>query len=160
MYKEELKERQSELKDLYKCIKSEKYIDEIISAELDELKKYATPRKSQVISLESGVIDTKSEYFIIATKKGYVKKILATDSEYVNSKGYGAFAQMDYPVHILKMKNMDNIFFVDSFGKYSCIPVSSIEPMDLSSIGERVFDYTKQEGEIVSMTYFPRAISE
>ena len=69
MYKEELKERQSELKDLYKCIKSEKYIDEIISAELDELKKYATPRKSQVISLESGVIDTKSEYFIIATKK-------------------------------------------------------------------------------------------
>ena len=155
MYKEELKERQSELKDLYKCIKSEKYIDEIISAELDELKKYATPRKSQVISLESGVIDTKSEYFIIATKKGYVKKILATDSEYVNSKGYGAFAQMDYPVHILKMKNMDNIFFVDSFGKYSCIPVSSIEPMDLSSIGERVFDYTKLEGEIVSMTYFP-----
>lgn len=154
-FKNELAERKEELDDLYKCIKSEKYIDEIISAELDELKKYATPRKSQLISLETGVIDTKNDYFVIVTKKGCIKKILANDSAYVNSKGYGNFANMDYPVHVLKLKNPDILFFVDSFGRYSCIPVSAIETMELSNTGEKIFKYTKLEGEIVSMNYYP-----
>ena len=40
-YKEELKEKEELLKHLFDMIRSEKYIDDIIAAELDELQKYA-----------------------------------------------------------------------------------------------------------------------
>ena len=42
-YKKEVVEQKDNLKHLYKMVQSEKDIDDIIAAELDELKKYVLP---------------------------------------------------------------------------------------------------------------------
>lgn len=150
-YQNELKEKEEERKMLYKWVGSEKYIDDMIADELNELRRYVKPRQSNVIQMESGkTMDTESEYRVIVTKNGFIKKIMAG-----GTKGYGSFANLDYPAHVITAKNLDSLLFVDSFGKYSCIQVGSIDTMDLNSTGVKAYNYTKLEGEIIAMTYFP-----
>ena len=150
-YMNELKDKEEELKQLYTWVRSEKYIDDVIADELNELRQYIVPRRSEVISLETGkTMDTVNDYHVIITKNGFIKKILAG-----GPKGYGSFGQLDYPTHVVTAKNQDFIFVADSFGKYSCIQVGSIDTMELSNTGVKAYNYTKLEGEIISASYFP-----
>jgi DNA gyrase/topoisomerase IV subunit A len=153
-YKKELKERKEELDNLYKMVKSEKTIDDIIASELDELKKYVQPRKSQVINLDRGqTVDTETEYFLLATKRGCVKKVSLAAVER-SKRGFGSFESKDYPTHVLRVKNMDSVIFVDGFGKFSVIKVGDIDAMALTDMPHKAYEYTKLEGEIISMQYF------
>lgn len=151
-YKEEIKEAKENLKKLYDMVKSEKYIDDIIAAELDELQKWYHPRRSQLINPENGqMMDINTEYFLIATKLGAVKKV---SREAVERKGFGKFANGDYPTHILRVKNMDSVLFVDSFGKFTIIKAGDIDTMAITDLPMKAFPFTKLEGEIISMQYF------
>ena len=77
-------------------VKSEKYIDDIISAELDELQKFYTPRRSQLVNVENGQqMDTETEYYLITTKRGGIKKI-AREAVVRGNRGFGKFANGDY----------------------------------------------------------------
>lgn len=153
-YKAEKKEKQDELDHLYDMVKSEKYIDDIIAAELDELKKYVRPRKSELINLETGqMMDTETEYFLLATKRGGIKKVSVAAVERYK-KGFGNFEKLDYPTHILRVKNMDSIIFVDSFGKFSIIQAGDIDTMTLQDIPHKAYTTTKLEGEIIAMQFF------
>ena len=153
-YEKELKEKEDELDGLYKMVRSEKYIDDIICAELDELKKYAKPRQSQLIDIDKkAVVDTETEYFLIATKRGGLKKVSVKAVE-LGKKGFGAFEQKDYPTHILRVKNLDTVLLVDSFGKFSVIPAGDVDTMALADMPAKAFTATRLEGEIVCMEYF------
>ena len=153
-YAGELKEREEELKRLYHLVRSEKDIDDMIAAELDELKAYSVPRQSQCISPQSGqAMDVDTEYFIIATKRGGLKKVSVAAVEH-SRKGFGAFEQKDYPTHMLRGKNPDSLLFVDSFGKFSMIKVGDIDTMALADLPAKAYTVTKLEGEIISMQYF------
>lgn len=156
-YEREIEEAKAELDRLYKLVRSEKMIDDIIAAELDELKKYETPRKSQVINPHTNQnMDTETEYFIIATKKGCLKKV-SVDAVSRSKRGFGSFESGDYPTHILRAKNPDSILFVDSFGKYSVMPAAEIDTMAISDAPRKAFSILKLEGEIITMTYFQNA---
>lgn len=153
-YEKELKEKEDELKDLYKMVKSEKYIDDIIAAELDELKKYGKPRQSQLVDIDKkAIVDTETEYFLVATKRGGLKKVSVNAVE-LGKKGFGNFEQKDYPTHILRVKNLDTVLFVDSFGKFSVIPAGDVDTMALTDLPGKAFEATKLEGEIIAMIYF------
>ena len=153
-YKVELKENEAELKNLYKMVKSEKMIDDIIAAELEELRKYAKPRQSELINLENGqVMDTDTEYFLIVTKRGGIKKVSKAAVERTN-RGFGKYAQGDYPTKVLRVKNMDSILFIDSFGKFSVIKAGDIDALTLSDLPSKAYTYTRLEGEIIAMQYF------
>ena len=71
-------------------VRSEKKIDEIIELELKELAKWATPRKTQVISDTGTIMDTESEYFLIVTKKGCIKKVSVSAVEKSKRKEPGS----------------------------------------------------------------------
>lgn len=153
-YKKELKEDEEELERLFKMVRSEKYIDDIIAAELEELRKYAKPRRSKLVNPENGqFMDTDTEYFLVVSKRGGIKKISLSSVE-KSGKGFGKFANGDYPTHILRVRNMDSVLFVDSFGKFSVIKAGDVDTLTLSDLPGKAFTYTKLEGEIMAMQYF------
>lgn len=153
-YKVELKEAKDNLKKLYEMVKSEKYIDDIISAELDELQKFYTPRRSQLVNVENGQqMDTETEYYLITTKRGGIKKI-AKEAVVRGNRGFGKFANGDYPTQILRVKNMDSVIFIDNFGKFSVLKAGDIDTLAPNDLPSKAFTFTKLEGEIISMQYF------
>lgn len=157
-YKGLLKEREDELKDLYDMVQSEERIDAIIMCELDELKQYYTPRRSEVITSSGQVMDLESEYFLVMTKKGNVKKVSVAAVEKAK-RGFGAFEAGDFPISILRGKNMDSIIFIDSFGKFSVVKMGDIPSVALNNPPPKAFPILKLEGEIISMRFFQNSES-
>lgn len=157
-YKELLKQKEKELDDLYDMVKSEERIDAIISAELDELKQYYKPRQSEVISSNGQVMDLESEYFLVMTKKGCIKKVSVSSVEKYK-RGFGAFENGDFPIAILRGKNMDSIIFIDSFGKFSVVKMGDIPGVALNVAPPKAFPILKLEGEIISMRFFQNSES-
>lgn len=159
-YKDELKECEANLKQYYDMVKSEKFIDDMIANELEELRKYAQPRKSQLINVENGqLMDTTTEYVLIVTKRGGIKKI-AKEIAANSSRGLGKFQNGDYPTHILRVKNMDSILFVDSFGKFSVIKAGDIDTLMPADLPQKAYTFTKLEGEIIALQYFQGKTAE
>jgi DNA gyrase/topoisomerase IV subunit A len=74
-YNAELIKIKAELENTMTLIKSEKKIDKVILSELDDLKKYATPRKSRIIEPETGAQISNTEHSLIVTNQGLVKKL-------------------------------------------------------------------------------------
>lgn len=158
-YKAKLKELNEELDRQMKLVKSEEAIDEIIDAELDELKKYVKPRQSQLIDPSGAqAMDVESEYFLISTKKGCIKKV-SVEAVERGKKGFGTFEQGDFPTNIIRGKNLDPIIFIDSMGRFSVIKMGAIKTLQLNEVPMKAYDTTKLEGDIVSMRFFQTASS-
>lgn len=152
-YKVQLKEEKEKLKNLFGMVKSEKDIDDIIADELEELRKYAKPRKSQLVDIEGQHVDTETEYFILTTKRGGVKKV-SVDAVTRGNRGFGKFESGDYPTQVLRARNLDSLLFVDSFGKFSVLKAGEIDTLTLADVPAKAYTFTKLEGEIISMQYF------
>lgn len=153
-YGAELIEREKELHHYMKLVRSEREIDTIIEAELDELKKWASPRKSQVINPNSGqTMDTDTEYFVLITNKGGIKK-LSVEAVEKSRKGFGVFGQDEWPTHTIRGKNLETLIFIDSFGKYSILKIGDIDTMSIANGPVRGYDITKLEGRIIAAELF------
>ena len=149
-YVEERKTLLEKKERIMEIIRSEKQIDKIILNDLDALRKYATPRKSQIIKnsdLSEPIPDTN--HILVLSKKGYLKKLPAVSSG--RTKGYGPFASGDYPIQRVAVNNRDIVMVFDSLGRYSIIPVYNFENNSPKDPGSRVYDTTRLEGEIVSI---------
>ena len=151
-YEQELPLRIQELEGYNKIVRSEKEIDKVILRDLDDLKKYAHPRKSSIILKEDGPEISDTEHILVFTKKGRVKKLPANPIG--RSKGYGAFAAGDYPTHRIKISNLNSVILFDRLGRYSIIPVSQIPNSLNTDIGESVYNIAKLQGEIISVYPF------
>ncbi len=146
----ELADVNSELDEVMGIIKSEKKIDKIILKEVDDLKKYGSPRKSHIVDDNSDLQISNTDHVLIITKRSLVKKLPYKPEEQNTSSGYGVFAQYDYPIERLVANNLDSVMLFDSMGKYSCIPVHTIENTVPSNYGNKVYDFTNLEGGIIS----------
>jgi len=93
---------------------------------------------------------SNTDHLLIITKKGLIKKLPYKGENYDKATGYGSFAQYDYPIHRLVVNNHDSVMLFDSNGRYSCIPVHEIENTESSNPGNKIYNFTKLEGEIVS----------
>lgn len=151
-YKRELPERIAERDELIEIIGSERKIDQIIADELDDLKKYATPRKSRIIrDSEAGETIADTMHTLVITNQGYVKKLPFYKDEPKKNHNFGAFAQLDYPVGVLTVHNRDSVLFFDSYGRYSSVDVHTIDTCEPSNVGYRIYDFTKLNGKIVQV---------
>lgn len=155
-YSDELKEVKHQLEIQLKKVKDHNYIDEEIEAELEDLLKYASDRKSHIISEETNREIPNTDHFVVISKLGMVKKLpyLPEQMERRKTPSLGVFKNHDYPIHGLSANNLDSLMLFDNFGKYSCIPVHNIENMDTSNVGASIFDLTKMNGEIVTAETF------
>lgn len=147
-FEEERKKLREERKEVLKTIESEKRIDDIILDELLDLRKYGSPRRTNVITPSKGVAIADTMHNLIVTKEGFVKK-LAYNGTYQVSMG--AFRTNDYPIHRSIVHNMDSIIFFDTFGRYSVIPVHEIDNNEPSQYGHNLFTLTKLSGKVVSV---------
>lgn len=151
-YRRELPERLEEQKELEAIIQSETKIDQIIIDELNDLKKYATPRKSQLIEdSENGEAISDTEHIIVISNQGYIKKLPYYEDQPKMNHNFGNFNNGDYPINVLKVHNTEQILFFDNIGRYSVIPVHKIDSCEPSSVGYRLFDITKLNGKIIQM---------
>lgn len=151
-YENELPEQINKLNEYKEIIRNEKHIDKVIEHDMEDLRKYSHPRRSHVISNDSGQLVADTEHILVFTKKGLVKKLPVTPVG--RNKGYGQFGLGDYPINRIKISNMDSVILFDSLGKYSVIPVSQIQNTMYSDPGESVFNVSKLEGEIISVYPF------
>lgn len=147
-YEVERDKLESERKTIMKIIKSEKKIDEIIIDELHDLYKYAKPRKTNVIEPSNGVKIANTNHHLIVSKNGYIKKLMYNGKYDVNM---GSFKTNDYPIYRSIVNNMDSVIFFDSFGRYSVIPVHTIDNNESSQIGHTLFEISKLSGKIVTI---------
>lgn len=146
-YEAEKEKLEAERKEIMSIIKSEKKIDAIIIDELHDLYKYAKPRKTNVIAPSTGVKIADTMHHLIVSKGGYVKKLMYKDKYEVNM---GFFKTNDYPIYRSIVHNMDSVIFFDSFGRYSIIPIHTIDNNESSQAGHTLFEVSKLSGKIVT----------
>lgn len=160
-FKRELKKTEEELEKVKEILRSEKKIDEIIIDELEDLKKFYTPRISKVVTLDDQQVISDQKVALIVTKKGKVKKIPDHNGKrtldeirdlFNGVKSHlGSFDQYDYPTHAIYVHNYDAVTFIDSLGRYSTIPVSIIPNTEMANTGYKLYDYTRLDGEIIDV---------
>lgn len=149
-YLKELPERIAERDELIEIIGSERKIDQIIADELDDLKKYASPRKSRVIrDSDAGETIADTMHTLVVTNQGYVKKLPFYRDDPKKNHNFGVFNNMDYPISAMTVHNRDSVLFFDSYGRYSSIDVHMIDTCEPSHCGYRIYDFTKLNGKIV-----------
>lgn len=156
-YKEELEKVERELKENLKKTKGTKYIDETIEAQLDELLRYHTSDalKSRIVAATNSIEIPNTDHFVTITKLGMIKKLPYKDNMLTKkTPSLGVFKNQDYPVHGFKINNHDSLIMFDNFGRYSCIPVHTIESTEPSQFGSKVYDCARLNGEIVEAFEF------
>lgn len=146
-YIKEKSKLEDELKIVMEIIKSEKKIDKIILEELDDLKKYASPRRSNVVAEDTSIQVAQTDHIIVVSNQGNVKKLL----DIPNRTTYGSFKNLDYPMHKIHVNNLDSITFFDSLGRFTTMPVYEIMNTEMSSYGNSVYDVTKLDGQVIAV---------
>lgn len=160
-YIEESAKLKKELEDIMTRIRNPKIIDDEISEELEELLKYATPRKSTIIAEEDGLQVSDTDHYIVVTKLGMIKKLPYNPMSVKKTPALGVFKANDYPKHGLVINNHDSLVLLDNLGRYSCVPVHTIENNESSQYGSTAYDVAKLNGEIVSaFEYFSNDTSD
>lgn len=147
-YEAECDRLSNERKEIMTIIKSEKKIDNIIIDELHDLQKYAKPRRTNVIEPSTGVKIANTEHHLIVSKNGNIKKLMYNGRYEVNM---GSFKTNDYPIYRSIVHNMDSVIFFDSFGRYSIIPVHTIDNNEAHQFGHTLFEVSKLSGKIVTI---------
>lgn len=148
-YKEERDTLLKERDELMKTIRSEKKIDKIIMDELEDLRKYATPRKSKIVSEDSGRRISDTTHSIIVSKMGLVKKLAYDPMNPYKNTNMGSFKTGDFPIHRCIAHNASTVTFLDTFGRYSNIPVHMIDNTELSQYGHKIYDIAKLNGRVI-----------
>lgn len=152
-YKKEIVELEKTLAELEDIVRSSDKIDNIILKELQDLRKYATPRRSEIITVKGESIISDSDHRIVITTNSRIKKLPAeVDARHAKAP-YGAFEQGDMINTTLTVNNLGSLMLFNEFGKYSLIPIADIPNSLYNDFGETVFNITKLDGKIVSMTY-------
>ena len=147
-YSKEYAQVSLEIQTIMDTIKSSKKIDEKIIEDLDDLKKYCPPhRYCSVVDNSNDQAVSDTEHILVFTKKGNYKK-LPSD---LKSKGFGTFGFGDYPIRALKCRNMENVVIHDTTGRFSIVPVHEFENTAANNPGNKTFQVTKLQGEIVGV---------
>ena len=148
-YKEERESLLEERTKLMKTIGSEKKIDKIILDELEDLRKYATPRKSKIVIEETGTRISDTTHSIVISYGNMLKKLGYDPNNPSKNANMGSFKTGDFPIHQCITHNTSSLTLLDTFCRYSIIPVHSIDNTETSSYGHKIYDLTKLSGKIV-----------
>lgn len=155
-YQDEQDRLLKERKEIMKIVGSEKRIDDIIWDELQDLRKYGSPRRTNVIQPTKGVKVSDTEHFLIATKEGQIKKLKFKGPESYKWS-MGSFRTGDYPIYREVYHNMDSAIFFDTFGRYSIVPVHEIDNNEPAQYGHNLFTLTKLSGKVVTIFKYMEA---
>lgn len=148
-YEEDLKRLREDLRAVEEVFGSPEKQDQIIIDELESLRKYATPRKSPIITISGEEIISNTDHFVITTEKGKIKKLPNPPDKAHQKNWLGSFEQGDSPSHVFAANNLDTLMLMDTTGKYSIVPVYDIPNSVYKELGDPIYSVVKLEGSIV-----------
>ena len=150
-YKEEIKSLEKQLDEITKIAYDPKKIDAIILKELDDLKKYApATRRSKVIKVDNEKEFMDSNHRLVITSKGFVKKLPDVVDSAHQKQPYGAFVANDRILFVDEVNNVDAIILFNEKGRYSMVPIRTIENTLYNQYGDTIFNLSKLDGKIIS----------
>ncbi len=122
----ELNELEITIKNLKEILADNGKINDIIKAELLEIKsKYPTPRKSEIVldydSIDLGDLIERHNVVISLTNQGYIKRLPVAEYKTQNRGGRGVNAhktkEEDFVTDMFVVNSHDSLMFFSNFGK-------------------------------------------
>ena len=125
-------------------LKSEKTLLQVMKSELRDLKKkYATPRLTQIqaeieeIKIETEVLVTEEEVYVVATKQGYYKRV-SPRSFASSAPEENGMREGDEVILCQKASTLDNLILFTSKGNYLYLPVHEIPEAKWKDVGNHL----------------------
>ena len=125
-------------------LKSEKTLLQVMKSELRDLKKkYATPRLTQIqaeieeIKIETEVLVTEEEVYVVATKQGYYKRV-SPRSFASSAPEENGMREGDEVILCQKVSTLDNLILFTSKGNYLHLPVHEIPEAKWKDVGNHL----------------------
>ena len=125
-------------------LKSEKTLLQVMKSELRDLKKkYATPRLTQIqaeieeIKIETEVLVTEEEVYVVATKQGYYKRV-SPRSFASSAPEENGMREGDEVILCQKTSTLDNLILFTSKGNYLHLPVHEIPEAKWKDVGNHL----------------------
>ena len=125
-------------------LKSEKTLLQVMKSELRDLKKkYATPRFTQIqaeieeIKIETEVLVTEEEVYVVATKQGYYKRV-SPRSFASSAPEENGMREGDEVILCQKASTLDNLILFTSKGNYLHLPVHEIPEAKWKDVGNHL----------------------
>ena len=156
----ELDELHALIKDYKDILATPSRIDDIIRADLEEIKqKYATPRKTELSVMEGDIEDAAlipvEDVVISMTHTGYIKRIPVSEYRAQNRGGRGVTAHKtkdeDFVENMFMSSTHDDVMFFTNFGKVSCIKAYEIPEAQRTARGRAVINLIQiSDGEKVN----------
>lgn len=148
-YEKELAKLTEEIKAVDSVIGSAKKQDQIILDELEDLRKYATPRKSPIITIAGEEIISDTDHVITTTINSKIKKLPNPPDKAHQKNWLGSLDQGDAPRYVFTANNLDTLLMFDTTGKYTIMPVYDIPNSVYNETGDTMYDVTKLDGPMV-----------
>ncbi|MBS4950307.1 MAG: DNA topoisomerase IV subunit A [Granulicatella adiacens] len=144
-------------------LKSEKTLLQVMKSELRDLKKkYATPRLTQIqaeieeIKIETEVLVTEEEVYVVATKQGYYKRV-SPRSFASSAPEENGMREGDEVVLCQKASTLDNLILFTSKGNYLHLPVHEIPEAKWKDVGNHLSQSISLGSNEVILTGFVKA---
>lgn len=144
-------------------LKSEKTLLQVMKSELRDLKKkYATPRLTQIqaeieeIKIETEVLVTEEEVYVVATKQGYYKRV-SPRSFASSAPEENGMREGDEVVLCQKASTLDNLILFTSKGNYLHLPVHEIPEAKWKDVGNHLSQSISLGSNEVILTGFIKA---
>ena len=125
-------------------LKSEKTLLQVMKSELRDLKKkFATPRLTQIqaeieeIKIETEVLVTEEEVYVVATKQGYYKRV-SPRSFASSAPEENGMREGDEVILCQKASTLDNLILFTSKGNYLYLPVHEIPEAKWKDVGNHL----------------------
>ena len=144
-------------------LKSEKTLLQVMKSELRDLKKkYATPRLTQIqaeieeIKIETEVLVTEEEVYVVATKQGYYKRV-SPRSFASSAPEENGMREGDEVILCQKASTLDNLILFTSKGNYLHLPVHEIPEAKWKDVGNHLSQSISLGSNEVTLTGFIKA---
>ena len=144
-------------------LKSEKTLLQVMKSELRDLKKkYATPRLTQIqaeieeIKIETEVLVTEEEVYVVATKQGYYKRV-SPRSFASSAPEENGMREGDEVILCQKASTLDNLILFTSKGNYLHLPVHEIPEAKWKDVGNHLSQSISLGSNEVILTGFVKA---
>ena len=144
-------------------LKSEKTLLQVMKSEFRDLKKkYATPRLTQIqaeieeIKIETEVLVTEEEVYVVATKQGYYKRV-SPRSFASSAPEENGMREGDEVVLCQKASTLDNLILFTSKGNYLHLPVHEIPEAKWKDVGNHLSQSISLGSNEVILTGFVKA---
>ena len=144
-------------------LKSEKTLLQVMKSEFRDLKKkYATPRLTQIqaeieeIKIETEVLVTEEEVYVVATKQGYYKRV-SPRSFASSAPEENGMREGDEVILCQKASTLDNLILFTSKGNYLHLPVHEIPEAKWKDVGNHLSQSISLGSNEVILTGFVKA---